>query len=233
MVPNSLGPGELLMRFGTEAQQQHWLPRLADGTRHSLLRPDQPGSGLRRRLDGRHRHHLQGRRSKAARCWACGSTGTSATSRSARSRRCSVSPSRPMIPITSWAQQEELGITRRADPDRSARRRDRPAPSAVDAGVPERPELGPRRLHPARLHHRRPGAARAGLEDADDGARRRPRHLAAVAVGGGCGLCRAHHRRLCPHPRAVRHFDRQVRGHRGAARRASPAPPICSTRRGG
>lgn len=31
MVPNSLGPGELLMRFGTEEQQKHWLPRLADG----------------------------------------------------------------------------------------------------------------------------------------------------------------------------------------------------------
>lgn len=31
MVPNSLGPGELIMRFGTKAQQEHWLPRLADG----------------------------------------------------------------------------------------------------------------------------------------------------------------------------------------------------------
>lgn len=31
MVPNSLGPGELLMRFGTRAQQDRWLPRLADG----------------------------------------------------------------------------------------------------------------------------------------------------------------------------------------------------------
>ena len=31
MVPNSLGPGELLMRFGTKEQQDHWLPRLADG----------------------------------------------------------------------------------------------------------------------------------------------------------------------------------------------------------
>ena len=30
------------------------------GPRHSLLRPDQPGSRLRCRLDGRHRHHLQG-----------------------------------------------------------------------------------------------------------------------------------------------------------------------------
>jgi alkylation response protein AidB-like acyl-CoA dehydrogenase len=31
MVPNSLGPGELLMHYGTEAQQNYWLPRLAVG----------------------------------------------------------------------------------------------------------------------------------------------------------------------------------------------------------
>ncbi|MDH2236648.1 acyl-CoA dehydrogenase [Pigmentiphaga sp. GD03639] len=31
MVPNSLGPGELLLHFGTDAQREHWLPRLADG----------------------------------------------------------------------------------------------------------------------------------------------------------------------------------------------------------
>ncbi|MBA4795325.1 MAG: acyl-CoA dehydrogenase [Phenylobacterium sp.] len=31
MVPNSLGPGELLLQFGTDEQKQHWLPRLADG----------------------------------------------------------------------------------------------------------------------------------------------------------------------------------------------------------
>ncbi len=31
MVPNSLGPGELLMHYGTEAQKQHWLPGLANG----------------------------------------------------------------------------------------------------------------------------------------------------------------------------------------------------------
>ncbi len=29
MVPNSLGPGELLHRFGTKEQQDYWLPRLA------------------------------------------------------------------------------------------------------------------------------------------------------------------------------------------------------------
>ena len=31
MVPNSLGPAELLMKYGTEAQRQHYLPRLASG----------------------------------------------------------------------------------------------------------------------------------------------------------------------------------------------------------
>src|SRR5215472_4982743 len=32
MVPNSLGPGELLLQFGTEPQRSYWLPRLAAGT---------------------------------------------------------------------------------------------------------------------------------------------------------------------------------------------------------
>lgn len=31
MVPNSLGPGELLLHYGTEEQKNHYLPRLADG----------------------------------------------------------------------------------------------------------------------------------------------------------------------------------------------------------
>jgi len=31
MVPNSLGPGELLLQFGTKAQRDFWLPRLASG----------------------------------------------------------------------------------------------------------------------------------------------------------------------------------------------------------
>ena len=31
MVPNSLGPGELLLQFGTKEQQDYWLPRLARG----------------------------------------------------------------------------------------------------------------------------------------------------------------------------------------------------------
>ena len=30
-VPNSLGPGELLLKYGTDEQKNHYLPRLADG----------------------------------------------------------------------------------------------------------------------------------------------------------------------------------------------------------
>jgi acyl-CoA dehydrogenase len=32
MVPNSLGPGELLYHYGTEEQKSYYLPKLADGT---------------------------------------------------------------------------------------------------------------------------------------------------------------------------------------------------------
>jgi alkylation response protein AidB-like acyl-CoA dehydrogenase len=32
MVPNSLGPGELLMHYGTQEQKDFWLPSLANGT---------------------------------------------------------------------------------------------------------------------------------------------------------------------------------------------------------
>ncbi|AQS36307.1 acyl-CoA dehydrogenase [Shewanella psychrophila] len=31
MVPNSLGPGELLTHYGTQEQREHWLPKLASG----------------------------------------------------------------------------------------------------------------------------------------------------------------------------------------------------------
>lgn len=31
MVPNSLGPGELLLHYGTTEQQNRWLPSLAKG----------------------------------------------------------------------------------------------------------------------------------------------------------------------------------------------------------
>lgn len=32
MVPNSLGPAELIQHYGTDAQKEYFLPKLADGT---------------------------------------------------------------------------------------------------------------------------------------------------------------------------------------------------------
>src|SRR5260370_723405 len=129
----------------------------------------------------------------------------------------SLTPARPLMVANSRGHTTPARHPRGAEPASSARRRDRPSPSAVDAGVPERPEPGPRCLYPHGLHLRRPGMSRSGLEDADDGTRRRARHLAAVTVGRLRGLRRAHHRRICADPRAVQRAHRQIRRHRGAA----------------
>ena len=45
MVPNSLGPAELLMHFGTEAQRQHYLPRLATGEEMPCFGLTEPQAG--------------------------------------------------------------------------------------------------------------------------------------------------------------------------------------------
>ncbi|KNC79044.1 hypothetical protein SARC_08549 [Sphaeroforma arctica JP610] len=44
-VPNSLGPGELLMSYGTEEQKKYWLPRLADGREVPCFGLTGPSSG--------------------------------------------------------------------------------------------------------------------------------------------------------------------------------------------
>jgi acyl-CoA dehydrogenase len=45
MVPNSLGPGELLMHFGTDEQRNYWLPRLANGTEIPCFALTSPEAG--------------------------------------------------------------------------------------------------------------------------------------------------------------------------------------------
>ena len=72
MVPNSLGPGELLM----QVRHQGAAGLLAAAARprrgDSLLRTDQPGGGLGRRLDDRFRRGLPRHLSRARRCSASG-----------------------------------------------------------------------------------------------------------------------------------------------------------------
>ena len=45
MVPNSLGPAELIAHHGTEQQKQHWLPRLARGEEIPCFALTEPGAG--------------------------------------------------------------------------------------------------------------------------------------------------------------------------------------------
>lgn len=45
LVPNSLGPGELLLHYGTEAQKRHYLPRLAKGLEIPCFALTNPSAG--------------------------------------------------------------------------------------------------------------------------------------------------------------------------------------------
>ncbi len=45
MVPNSLGPGELFMQYGTPEQREYWLPRLADGREIPAFGLTSPAAG--------------------------------------------------------------------------------------------------------------------------------------------------------------------------------------------
>ncbi|HEX5031105.1 MAG TPA: acyl-CoA dehydrogenase [Candidatus Eisenbacteria bacterium] len=45
MVPNSLGPAELLLHYGTEAQKNHYLPRLATAEEIPCFALTEPGAG--------------------------------------------------------------------------------------------------------------------------------------------------------------------------------------------
>ncbi|MEL6772834.1 MAG: acyl-CoA dehydrogenase [Bacteroidota bacterium] len=45
MVPNSLGPAELLIHYGTQAQRDHYLPRLARGEDIPAFALTEPGAG--------------------------------------------------------------------------------------------------------------------------------------------------------------------------------------------
>jgi len=45
MVPNSLGPAELLLHYGTEEQKDHYLPRLAKGLDVPAFALTEPGAG--------------------------------------------------------------------------------------------------------------------------------------------------------------------------------------------
>ena len=228
MVPNSLGPAELLMHYGTEAQKNHYLPRLARGQEipcFALTNPD-AGSDAASIPDfgivckGLH----EGRESLGIRLtW--------------EKRYITLAPVATLLglafklhdPDRLLGGEEDIGITLALVPDRAPGREHRPPPQPAGLRVHERPDDRQGRLHPPRLGDRRGRAGRHGLAHAHGVPGRRPLDLAAVDVDGRGQARHAHDRRLRAHPLAVQDAHRPVRGHRGGRSRASAARPTSWT----
>lgn len=112
MVPNSLGPAELLLHYGTDAQKNHYLPRLARGDEIPCFALTSPYAGSDAAAIPDVGIICKGT-FEGARRSAFASRGTSATSRSGRLRRCSASRSARSIPTICSA-----AMTNRASPAR-------------------------------------------------------------------------------------------------------------------
>ena len=179
-VPNSLGPAELLLHYGTEEQRNHYLPRLARGDEVPCFALTGPRAGsdaasipdtgivckghVRRSRDRRRAaellealHHARAGRDRRR-------PGVQAVRSRAAARR------RP----------HRLRHHLRADSASHARRHDRPAALPAERAVPERADPGQGRVRAARLPDRRAEDGRPGLAHARRAAVGRTLHLAAV-----------------------------------------------------
>ena len=97
MVPNSLGPAELLLHYGTDEQKNHYLPRLAKGLEMPCFALTGPEAGSDAGVDSGFRHRVQGLH-EGREVVGIRSPGKSVTSRSGPSPRCSALRSGFTIP---------------------------------------------------------------------------------------------------------------------------------------
>ena len=216
MVPNSLGPGELLMHYGTEEQKRYYLPTAGQGSRNPMLCIDQSERGLGCRRNARHRHRLHGRIRRKADPRAAADVGQAL--HHARSGRNHSWPG--LSRLRSGPPARRQGGPRhhlRADPDASSRRQHRPSPHAAVGGVPERAQLGQGRVRADGVGDRRAAHARQRVAHVDGVPCRGSLDLAAVAQHryGEDGDARDGRLRARTHP--VQDADRKIRRHRGTA----------------
>ena len=217
MVPNSLGPGELIEKYGTEQQKHYYLPRLAKGEEIPCFALTGPTSG-----------------SDAATMRDIGTVirgtdGKPAIRLSWDKRYITLGPKATLLglafrlfdPDNILGKGDTLGITVAMIPTKhpgvQIGRRHLPA----GRRVPQRSQLGSRRRHSDGLRDRRASHGRAGLAHADGMPRGRPRDLAAVDRHRRHQDDAARVERLCAHPQAVRLADRahgRCRGAVGASR---------------
>ncbi len=177
-VPNSLGPAELLLHYGTEEQKNHYLPRLARGEEVPCFALTGPRAG-----------------SDAASLPDTGVVckGTWQRTRDHRPQaqllqalhhaRAGRHGHRPRVPHVRPGQaagrEDGLRHHLRADSAQHAGRHHRPPALPAEHAVPERTDPGARRVRAARLHHRRAADGGPGLAHAGRAALGRPLHLAA------------------------------------------------------
>ena len=221
-VPNSLGPAELLLHYGTDEQKQHWLPRLASGEEVPCFALTSPrvGSDATALVDTGVvcKGTWEGREIVGIRLnWD--------------KRYITLAPIATVLglafklydPEHLIGDVEELRHHGRADSDRLARHRDRPAPLPDRHSVPERPDARPRRVRAARRDHRRHEDGGPGLAHARAAARRRPQHRAAEQRARRRAGGRLRDRRVREAAPPVQSADRQVPRRRRSASRAWPA----------
>ena len=230
MVPNSLGPAELLLRYGTEQQRNYYLPRLARGDEipcFALTGPEAgsdaaaiPDHGIVCYADykGNRTLGMQGHLEQALHHAGAGGDD-----------------SRPRLPaIRSRSFDRRQGRHRhhaRAYSHRSPGRRDRPPSLSRGPGVPERSHPRQGRVHSDGLGDRRPEDGGPWLAHADGLPVGGPRHFAPRPVDGGGPILRPQHGRLRTCPPSVRNLGRQVRGCRRTAR-PHRKPRLCADRGG-
>ena len=218
LVPNSLGPGELLLHYGTDEQKRHYLPRLAKGLEIPCFALTNPSAGSDAASIpdygivcwGEH----EGKRVLGLRVtWdkryiTLGPVATllGLAFRAVRSR----SPGR--------ATKEDIGITCALIPTSHPGRAHRPAPHAAQRVFQNGPNSGDGVFIPMDwVIGGQPMLGRGWrmlMECLAAG-----RGISLPSSNTGDGEARgAHDRRLCARPHAVQDADRQLRGHRGSAR---------------
>ena len=202
MVPNSLGPAELLLHYGTDAQKSHYLPRLADGREIPCFALTNPYAGS----------DASSIPDKAVVCQGEYQGQQDLGMRVTWEKRyITLAPVATVLglafqlydPERLLGGEDYLGIALALIPTASRGSRWAP-PFPPQASLPERPDLGDRRIDPHGHGHRRPRTDRAGLAHAHGAAGGRAFHFAPGAGGGGHQVLCAQRRCLCQGPQAVR-----------------------------
>ena len=223
MVPNSLGPAELLLHYGTDEQRDHYLPRLARGEEIPCFALTGPEAGSDAAATAERGRRVPRQMATAARV----ARHAPLLAQALHHARAGRDADRPRVPAARSRPSARRASRRaRTSPARSMPGRDLPghrdrrAPRSDRRAVPERADDA------ATACSFRSTAIIGGRDGAGQGWRMLMESLAAGRAislpsrgrRGGRSSRRAWSSAYATGARAVRHADRALRGRRGAAR---------------